>query len=210
MDLLRVERELKKRTAYPYSWGRKQNNHYDEMTNYIYQTYSFDKLLEKTKQRFSTGEEYESIFNYALNRWYNFWSAMAVEDIFCSIDFVEPAKDSRDRLKDFSIKGISFDHKTSVFPKGFGKSLAYGSENPKELIEWLYENQSQEQRKHFKNRLFVVLHSQDGQHWKLKAEILWLQKIIFQYLKDFNKQKLISINPTGKESIVSDIIWAVK
>jgi len=210
VDLIRIEKELKKRTAYPYVWGRKQDNHFDEITNYIYKIYSVEKLLLETKQRFSSRSDYEEIQNYALNRWYNFWSAMAIENIFCSVDFVEPAKDYRDRLKDFSIKGTSFDHKTSVFPKGFGKDLSYSLENPKKLIEWLYENQSQEQRKHLKNRLFIILHSQDGQHWKLKAEIIWLQKLILEYLKNYDEQKLIRLNPTGNEPIVSDIIWAVQ
>jgi hypothetical protein len=100
-------------------------------------------------------------------------------------------------LVDFTIKGISFDHKTSVFPKGFGKSISYAKDNPKELIEWLYENQSQEQRKHLKNRLFVVLFSSDGEHWKLKSEILWLEKIILEYLRNFDENKLIKINPTA-------------
>ena len=47
MDLQRVERELKKRLPYQYSWGRKQSNSWDYDTNFIYKTYSFETLLKK-------------------------------------------------------------------------------------------------------------------------------------------------------------------
>ena len=66
MDLLRVETELKKRLAFPYNWGRKQSDDWDAKTSFIYTTYTFEKLLEKTS---SFDEE---VRNYALNRWYNF------------------------------------------------------------------------------------------------------------------------------------------
>ena len=84
-----------------------------------------------------------------------------------------------DKLIDFRINGIEFDHKTSVLPKGFQKSYQYAKKHKKELTEWLYKNQSQEGRKHLKNRLFIVLyHLKSQQHWKLKAEISLLKKTV--------------------------------
>ena len=118
-ELVNIEKELKKRLAYPYKWGRKQNDEYDKLTNFVYRVSSFEEVLKETKSRFSKDKEHENIANYALNRWYNFWSAQAVEKIFCSLPNVKPALDEKDQLVDFTIDGVTFDHKTSIFPKNF-------------------------------------------------------------------------------------------
>ena len=129
----------------------------------------------------------------------------------CSSDLnVKPAKNSRDRLIDFSIDGASFDHKTSVFPKNYNLPIDEAIRNTPELIKWFYKNQSQQQRKHLKNRLFIVLYSGDGKHWKLKAEISWLQKIIDHYMIGFNPHFLMKFSFEKDKEIISDIIWAVK
>lgn len=205
-----IEIQLQKRLVYPYKWGRKQNNSFDNMTNYVYQITDFDDLLIQTKARFESNLNYNTILNYALNRWYNFWSAKAVEEIFCSLERVKPAKNTRDRLVDFQIDEITFDHKTSVFPREYNHALDYAKDNPRDLIEWLYNNQSQEERKHLKNRLFIVLHSNKDEHWKLKAEILWLQKLIELYIRDFDPANLYKFSFESSHITLSDIIWGIK
>ncbi|MBC8213636.1 MAG: hypothetical protein ISR90_02055 [Candidatus Marinimicrobia bacterium] len=187
--------------VYPYQWGRKQSDNWDKQTNFIYKTYSFDSLLLKVKK-------YEKpLFNYSLNRWYNFWSAMAVENILATHQCVIPNRNSKDKLVDFTINEIPFDHKTSVFPKGFGQSFDYARNNKKELILWLYRNQSQEGRKHLNNRLFVVLYDEkENQHWKLKAEISLLKSAIDKYLKKLSHNDLVQLN-FGDGLVLSDIIW---
>jgi hypothetical protein len=204
MDLERVERELKKRWEYPYRWGRKQSDIWDRRTNFIYTTYGFASLRRKTE-----GFD-EELKNYAFNRWYNFWSARAVEYIFASHPRVKPHKNRYDKLIDFHIDHIPFDHKTSVFPRGFGVPFSSAKKNKRDLIAWLYSNQSQEGRKHLKNRLFIVLHNGvDGEHWKMKAEIALLKSCIESYLSRFEKEKLI-ICDFGEGRVFSDIIWAEK
>ena len=203
MNLARVEQELKKRLDYPYIWGRKQSNSWDYDTNFIYKTYSFESLLRKT-ENFD-----QALKDYALNRWYNFWSAMAVEYIFASHENVEPNKNSYDKLMDFKINNIPFDHKTSVFPKGFKKSYQYAKEHDAELISWLYENQSQQGRKHLKNRLFIVLYDSKNEHWKMKSEIMLLKKEIDTYVVNFSKDQL-HIFDFGEGSVYSDILWIRK
>jgi hypothetical protein len=210
MDLYRVETELQKRLQYPYVWGKMQNNLFDSKTNFIYSIFEFEKLLTRIDQIFKGNEKYNEYFNYAINRWYNFWSARAVEEIFCNHPIVEPFKDPTDKRADFIIKGFWFDHKTTIFPAAFGKSLEYAQKNPKELVEWLYNNQSQQQRKHYYNRLFIVLHDAKGSHWKLKAEIIWLKELIMSYLDNFNKINLISFHIKYKELTHSDIIWGIR
>ena len=200
MDLLRVENELKKRLAYPYKWGRKQSDDWDAKTSFIYTTYSFEKLLEKTT---SFDEE---VRNYALNRWYNFWSAEAVENLFSLHEKVTPNINKFDKLIDFTINTTCFDHKTTVFPICFNQTVAYAKNNPAELIQWLYLNQSQESRKHLKNRLFIVLVEKNKEHWKLKAEIKLLKSEIDTYVKNFNSEKLFQLN-LENNTILSDLIW---
>lgn len=210
MDLLAIEAELKKRLVYPYIWGRRQSNYYNGLTNFIYNIFYFDELLKEIDSRFKGKSDYENFLNYALNRWFNFWSAKAIESIFCSLPGVEPNLDNKNRLSDFTIQGILFDHKTSVFPAAYPGTLIEAQNNPADLIEWLYENQSQEQRKHLKNRLFVVLYSSDQQHWKLKAEISWLNNLVANYVGSFNPEKLLKFSFASDSVTLSDIIWAVK
>jgi hypothetical protein len=200
MDLLRVENELKKRLVYPYKWGRKQSDDWDAKTSFIYTTYSFEKLLEKIAS-FD-----ETVRDYALNRWYNFWSAEAVENLFSLHEKVTPNKNKLDKLIDFTINTTCFDHKTTVFPIGFNQTVAYAKNNPAELIQWLYLNQSQESRKHLKNRLFIVLVEKNKEHWKLKAEIKLLKTEIDAYVKNFNSENLFQLN-LENNTILSDLIW---
>jgi len=143
-----------------------------------------------------------------MNRWYNFWSAMAVESIFTSHNKVSPNINSYDKLTDFSINGIPFDHKTSVFPRGFNKSIQYAVKNKRQLIQWLYDNQSQQSRKHLKNRLFIILYDRNNNHWKMKCEIMLLKSEIDKYVCNFSQNNLSKFN-FGEGTVYADIIWTI-
>jgi len=209
-DLLQIERELKKRLSYPYKWGRKQNDQFDKLTNFVYRFPSFEEVVKEIESRFKQDKEHRNISNYALNRWYNFWSAQAVEKIFCSLPNVKPATDEKDRLVDFTIDGVTFDHKTSIFPKNFPYQIKDAISKTDELIKWLYKNQSQQQRKHLKNRLFIVLYLSTGEHWKLKAEISWLKERIEKYMNGFNPHFLLKFQLEKNQETLSDVIWAIQ
>ena len=209
-NLLLIEKELKKRLAYPYKWGRKQNDEFDKLTNFIYRSPTFEAVLKEINTRFKKDKEHGNIANYTLNRWYNFWSAQAVEKIFCSLPNVKPALDEKDRLVDFIIDGVTFDHKTSIFPKNFPYNINEAIKRTDELIIWLYKNQSQQQRKHMKNRLFVVLYSTDGEHWKLKSEISWLKDRIETYMKGFNPHYLLKFPFEINQKTLADVIWVIR
>jgi hypothetical protein len=209
MDLAGIEYELKKRFQCPYHWGQKQNDEMDRSTNFIYHIREFSTIIERIQTDFSSRTNYQEYFDYALNRWYNFWSAQAVEHIFCTHHNVIPSA-AKDKTKDFSIYGIPFDHKTSVFPKGFGKSLQYSIVHKRELIRWLYDHQSHQQRYHDKTRIFIVLHKSDGNHWQLKAEIGFLQQIIDQYISSFNTTQLEKFSFGDNSETLSDIVWGIQ
>lgn len=212
MDLPRLQRELRLRTREPYTpWGQKQNNHWDDLTRFIYTTPTWDALKQTAARQLPTDVNGEQFFAYAANRWFNFWSAKGVEAIFCSLDGVRAAKNPRDRRVDFAIRGITFDHKTSVFPKRFPHSLAFAQQRPDALARWLYGHQSRQQRYHVHNRLFIVLYdSRRGEHWKLRAELLWLEAKIKTYVSGFRPEQLLRLQFSGKGVTLSDIIWAVR
>ncbi len=209
MDLRKQEQELKRRWAYPYRWRRVQNNRFDAATRFVYKCLTFERVLSEIEKRFANAPNPQEYQDYALNRWYNFRAAQAVEAIFASSPRVTPARNRFDRMVDFTLGGVPFDHKTTVFPRGFGRDLSYALNHPRELIRWLYLNQSQQQRKHYANRLFVVLYAADGQHWKLKAELLWLQKIIRDYVRTFEPATLPRFEFVPGKKTLADVIWAV-
>jgi len=209
-DLIQIESELKKRLKYPYKWGRRQNDYFDKLTNFVYKIPEFELVLKEIESRFKKDKEHKNISNYALNRWYNFWSAQAVEKIFCSLPNVKPALDEKDRLVDFTIEGVTFDHKTSIFPKNFPYPIDEAIKKTDVLIKWLYKNQSQQQRKHLKNRLFIVLYSAQGEHWRLKSEITWLKERIEKYMEGFNPNYLMKFQLEENKQTLADVIWATR
>lgn len=197
MNLSELENELKQRLSYPYYWGGLQCDTSDKATNFIYHTQRFNELIERLSHMDA------ELINYGLNRWYNFWSAKAVEYLFSTHPEVMPNKNKYDKLIDFSINGIPFDHKSSVFPKGYGRSYTFAKAHKKELIEWLYQHQSQEGRKHLGNRLFVILYDKQGdEHWRLKAEIALLKRAVDNYMDHFSEAQLIETRNS-----LSDIIF---
>lgn len=206
-----IENELKKRWKYPYKWYQKQNNLWDTYTNFIYKTPTWEELVAAIANTVATHKlDKKACFYYASNRWYNFWSAMAVETLFCKHPEVQPAKNPKDKQMDFYLHNIPFDHKTSVFPKRFGTGLDEAKSNPEKLLYWLYNHQSQQGRKHLANRLFVVVFHSGGAHWKLKAEISLIEQAIIEYITTFDAKKMKKlVFPNGKTA-VSDIIWVTQ
>jgi len=211
INLEEIEIQLKNRLQYPYNWYRKQNNIWDSYTNFIYNTPTWEALIPQMAAVVEKENlDKKELFYYAINRWYNFWSAMAVEHIFSTCDGIVPENNSKNRLVDFALQGVSFDHKTSVFPKGFNQTIEYAKKNPRELIEWLYKNQSIQQRHHLKNRLFIVVYDKKGAHWQLKSEINLLEKEIKNYVSNFTLHQLQKFIFTSQTETFSDIIWIEK
>jgi hypothetical protein len=209
-----LETELQKRLIYPYNWQRIQNDIWDKSTSFIYKTFNFEDLITQIKIHFNnlkTETSFVLYFNYALNRWYNFWSAKAVEMMFTQCPKVTAHKDPYDKQIDFWIDNIPFDHKTSVFPKGFGKSFTYAQQHSKALTKWFYDKQSQQGRQHFKNRLFVVLYKKDGAHWQLKADLNLIKNHVEKYLQNFMVGNLINHSfKTENKPTLTDVIFVVK
>jgi hypothetical protein len=199
IDIAYIEHELRKRWMLPYRWRGKQDNVRDAATRFVYDCTSFEDVLERAR---SLGDA--SLLDYTLNRWYNFWSAMAVEEMFRSHPRVQPAP-AYHQARDFAIDGIWFDHKTTVFPRAYPGTLLEAMASPIDIAHWLYENQSQGRRYHTKNRLFLILWSEHGAHWKLKARLGEIEKAISLYLDGFSVSALHRMGNGAQ----TDIIWFV-
>ena len=185
------------------AWGKKQTDDWDRLSNFVYELPSYEQFLDKI-----AALNFPAAFNdYAIHRWYNVLSASGVEQIFCDNNFVIPHKNKRDKLVDFSIHGIDFDHKTTVFPRGFNKQYSEAKSNPADLIKWLYAAQSKEGRYHTANRLFIVLHHSEGRHWQLRRELSLLKPIIDRYVQDFCAEKLFCLDLIPGQTTYADIIW---
>ncbi len=118
MTILETEMELKQLVALP-PWGRKQQDDWDKLSNNLVYGNLTYAVLQQELLKLGKGQDFD---NYVINRWYNALSAFAVESLFSQSPKVQANKNKYAKLVDFSIDGIKFDHKTSVFPKGYGKT----------------------------------------------------------------------------------------
>ena len=134
------------------SWKVKQNNHLDAKTKFIYGTKSLYELRLIAETKKLSEEE----LTYAEHRWRNFKRHDAWLSVIClKWPDVQRASDPRDPDKDFSMEVLNhrleFDLKVTRMPKSIPVSL-----NDRELVLWMYRNQSKESRYHLRNRIFVV------------------------------------------------------
>lgn len=204
MNLIQLEKKLKERTQFPYKWGTRQTNALDNKTKEVYNLFGVNSVLDYFSK------EPDDTINYALNRWYNFHSAQGLEQIFSNHQRVIKEKNRYHKFIDFYIDDIPFDHKSTQLPKHYQNDINKAINNKKELIEWLYKNQSQQRRFHLKNRLFVVVFDfKQFEHWKVKSEILFMQQQINHYLNNFDQNNLIQLN-INNEIVLSDVIFIIK
>ena len=198
-----LEIELTEALKHITSWWRIQNNRRDTLTNYIYTTDTFNELVKKTRDCSNLYKiEYEDVFNYALNSWFNKSVSLYAEDIFTSYDIVDDEPDIYNKEIDFYIKWIPFDLKVSVFPKKYEKDIEYAVNNKWDIIWWLYDNCSKEKRLHNGNKLFIMCYSEDWNHNKMKWNLQKIREEIDKYIKNYDEDNLIVINNS-----LSDIIF---
>lgn len=73
IDLVELETELKRRVAEPRTpWRTKQNDRDDRATQFIYDIRKWEDLKRRVQ-----GLD-RRLRDYAINRWFNFWSARGV------------------------------------------------------------------------------------------------------------------------------------
>jgi hypothetical protein len=77
IDIEEIEKQLKMRLQYNYRREKIQNDIRDKKTRFIYQTPNWNDVVKVIKDTYEedTSVNKTSLFNYAANRRYNFWSA---------------------------------------------------------------------------------------------------------------------------------------
>lgn len=184
------------------SWGSKQNNSSDYQTNKIVYSNitSFPTIINTFKELGIS----QTLQQYGIRRWYNFRVSEEIKDMFLEDSRVKAHPDLKHKTIDIFIDGIPFDLKGSVFPRKFTYTPDFPTSTSKKtnLIEWLYNNQSSEGRKHSANRLFVMYYKEGGDHNALKARLDLARVAIKKYMDGFDPSNLIKI-----EGAYSDLIW---
>ena len=182
-----------------------QNNYYDIRSNFIYSVRTVDECIKKA-------DEFGINRNYALHRWFNFITSIECQNIF--VEFGAKQEENKKHRKiDIYIDGVPFDVKLTVYP-------AKLSDHPynlntragkNDMIRWLDANQSQEQRKHLANRLFIVCDgSSRYESLCLKADFKQIREKISSFMDfcgKFGFNKLDIYDNNNKFIVYSDIIY---
>lgn len=200
-----LELELQKALKVIGANWRMQNNYNDYKSNFIYRVDTLDEVIKNSK--INNIDE-----KYSIHRWYNFKTSIACENIFVEYGATKE-KNYRNKEIDIYINGVPFDVKLTVYPNALA-SHPYDlktREGKNNLIKWFYKHQSQQQRKHLANRLFIVC---DGKNQYeslcLKSDFEQIRKKIIDFINDCktNGFNTLKIYDKGIEYVVqSDIIY---
>lgn len=141
VELVNVAKTIKTK------WGAVQNNEMDFISNKIF---LWESVAEMEKD---IGDKNDKIKNYARRRWFVYKCALCDEYLFKKYG-AQPNPNPKDKNWDFQINDVKFDHKGTKLPN----ELTYEQlqNDPQSVINWLYENQSKEQRYGEQNRLFII------------------------------------------------------
>lgn len=136
----------------PTSWSVRQRDSLDRATAFIYSTPSLAGVLQQCR----AADLDEQTTSYAQHRWKNFMRHDAWLDlIYLEFPGCRPFENPRDRTKDLYVPvggtEVIFDLKVTRWPTRLEKSAPLP-----EVAQWMYTNQSRQQRFHLDNRLFVV------------------------------------------------------
>ena len=204
MNQAQLESDLKKCRALITADWKMQNNWADRNTNFIYKAQTLKDCLDKIAY-FGANKD------YALHRWYNYMTSIAVENLFCEFGAVHE-KDIYNHDVDIYIDDIPFDVKLTVYPakladRPYNLSTRAGKN---EMIKWYYANQSQQSRKQLLNRLYVVCDGKDAEEClSMKCDFNLLREKISAFMEYISKNGLnkIIISDNGTEyELYSDII----
>ncbi len=205
---MNIEQDLKKAIEIiPVNWGM-QNNSFDKSTNFIYKTETLEECLNQIE---TTGVDK----NYALHRWYNYKTSIICESIFCEFGAVAE-KDKYNHDVDIYIDNVPFDVKVTVYPAAL-KDRPYDlakRDGKNSLIDWYYQNQSQQNRKQLLNRLYVVCDaSTPHERLCLKSDFELMREKIGNFMRYIREKGVNNISITDNNQtyqLKSEIIYIKK
>lgn len=205
----------------PKKWGYKQSNDLDKFDDEMifFKIYSFDLLKEKCDYLLKTNPDFtESIRDYYYHRWFTRMISIKDEHHFSSIPNVvhNPIDDDKNWDIEFYLNPeLRFDIKSGKMPENYLSNIEYALKNPNEVCYFQYDNQSNERRLGYQNRLFIIHHSyrtpNDDFNVRLNFDI---KEIAFQeYVKRLENKNYklfdIHLEPFNQpeKNLKSDIIW---
>jgi hypothetical protein len=200
-----IEEELKQAVAMIDAHWVRQNNKFDGASNFIYRANTLDEIVQLSKEN-------NVDLNYAIHRWYNFKTSTQCEKIFVEYGAVKETNTYHHDV-DIYIDKIPYDVKLTVYPQALSSHLYDLTKRTGKdmMIRWMYENQSQEQRKHLQNRLFIVC---DGKtpydSLQLKSDFDRLRNKISNFMTHINQngQHQLNIIDDGiTHNVFSEIIY---
>lgn len=159
------------------SW-QKQNNLLDRKTKFVYDVDNFELLDRMCKTMLKNEDDRK----YAYHRWVNLNISNYCEELFCKYG-AEKVENKKDKEKDIFIDDVPFDVKVTNYPSTAYENFDLDTEQgKKDLCIWLYNNQSNEGRQHFKNRLFVVCCGNNMEEkWRNRTNL----KLLDDHIRDF-------------------------
>jgi len=160
-----------------FKWGVEQGQLDNKIqVQFVRQYPRYDDLVNNVEKTL-----YESVKDYVVCSWYNFWSTVIIEDIISTHQRVVPTLKNIKGV-DLFFDGQPFDLKITYMPKGYPNPEVAISE-PRKLAVWLYENQGA-QRFGADNRLFIVLHDTKNasESWRIKRDVEFVKNSINSYL----------------------------
>lgn len=169
----------------------KQSNILDRKTSFIYDIEDFESFSRVSNLLLSKSEDVD----YALHRWVNLQISNYCEALFCKYGAIK-VENKKDKEKDIFIDNVPFDVKVTNYPNtAYEKFDLKNIEDKNNLAIWFYNNQSQEGRKHLKNRLFVVCNGKDNdEKWKNRINLDLLENKIKGFMNNKEFIKLDVLN----------------
>jgi len=149
MDYAEVTNDLCEVKDYLKLKWEKQNDRADGETNFIYDTNKFQTLLELCDQN-------DCQISYVVHRWYNWICSRMVEQIFCELGCTHEIDEKSHDIDIYLPNGIPIDIKLTVLPKQFIYADTETRQGRNKIIEWFYNNQSNEKRQHNGNKIYIV------------------------------------------------------
>jgi hypothetical protein len=204
MELIKLQEELRKRCILPVKWNYRYNRTLEPQIKFLYEITSFEKVLRELQKLDSATQQ------YGMNRWYNFWSHQGIQQIFTDDERCKPVLNKFGDVDKIGLETILFRVKSLVYPYQFARTLRYAILHQEELLYWLYRRTKFKTRADDLDNLFVIFYQRDGEHWKLKAELCWVESLIMNYLDRFEVRNLVRLHLSDNKSRYGDIIWCVK
>ncbi|HFE62919.1 MAG TPA: hypothetical protein ENK14_00695 [Caldithrix sp.] len=203
MELAYLEQELKKRWQLPGEWQESRETLPAKDRLFLALVPDFDRAIKKIED-FSPTPRMR-----AINYWYSHWSVQGLRQILRQYNFLQTFGVDHGEKIGLWLSKTPFQIKPRIYPQRFAKTLRYTQLHKEELLYWLYRQDFALLPHPLPNTIYLMLYSENGEHWKLLAELQWLQGVIDEYLAQIDNRRFIRLYLNGQSVVSADVIWGV-